>query len=148
IQRIQTLRELRLLGFRRLQADLRRRELLAAVDGPAEVSAAGKAARCQSGRDQRKETPRHCLLLRDLDATVLAPRRLVVTLRSWTLLAVAHDAQLTSRHATQLQRLLHRARATLAERNVVLAGAALVRVALEAHANARVRAQVLRPVVE
>src|ERR1043166_2451768 len=85
-------------------------------------------------------------LLHDLDAAVLLPGRFVVAHRRGPLFAVADDAELAGRHALELQGLLHRARAALAERDVVLARAALVGVAFEAHPGTRVLAQVLRPV--
>src|SRR5688572_8872770 len=64
-----------------------------------------------------------------LDAAILRVRRLVAPLHCRALLAVAHRGDLRLSHTLQHQRATHRLRATLAEADVVLARAALVRVA-------------------
>src|SRR5690606_34728947 len=79
----------------------------------------------------------------DLDATVALPAALVRLGADRTLLAVGDDGDLAGRAASALQRAGDGVAATLAEAQVVLAGAALVGIALEGHAGARAVTQVL-----
>src|SRR6185312_6910295 len=86
------------------------------------------------------------LLLRidDLDTTVLRPGRFIAARGGWALFAIAHRRELRIRRTLQQQRATHGLRAPLAETDVVLARAALVRVPFEAHLRARRRSEMLR----
>src|SRR5690606_9773477 len=79
----------------------------------------------------------------DLDATVALPAVLVGLGADRTLLAVGNDGDLAGRTASALQRAGYGIAAALAQAQVVLAGAALVGIALEGHAGARAVTQVL-----
>src|SRR6185312_6936322 len=86
------------------------------------------------------------LLLRidDLDTTVLRPGRFIAARGGWALFAIAHRRELRIRRTLQQQRATHGLRATLAETDVVLARAALVRMPFETHLGTRGRREMLR----
>src|SRR4051812_32348939 len=69
----------------------------------------------------------------EVHAAVGGPGGFVVAVHGRLVLTVAHGVQLPGGHAQVGQVLLHRRRAPVGELEVVLLGAALVRVALEHH---------------
>ena len=79
----------------------------------------------------------------DVGPTVLGPRGFVVAFGLGPLRAVAHRLDLAGLGAHQLELLGDDLRALVAERQVVLARAALVGIAFDADLRLRVRADVL-----
>src|SRR6185295_11553624 len=107
---------------------------------------AGRArARPPRRREERRARGGASILaaVKDVAAPVLGPRAFVVAVGLRLLLAEAHRLDLVLARAEQDQHFLHAVGAALAEADVVLAAAALVGVALDHHARARVLAQVL-----
>src|SRR5262245_16187472 len=86
------------------------------------------------------------LLLRvhDLDPSILRPGRFIAARGGRALFAIADRRELGIRRALQQQCATHGLRTALAEADVVLARAALVRVPFEAHLRARYRGEMLR----
>src|SRR6516164_6727820 len=90
------------------------------------------------------ELLRKLLQIHDLHPAILGPGGLVASGDGGPLGPVAHRGDLSVGRPLQEQRPAHRLRAPLAEADVVLARAALVRMAFEAHVDVRIGAQVFR----
>ena len=105
----------------------RRRGKRAAGHDAASVGRTRRATRPASPR----RPPRSLAGVDDVDAAVLGPRRFVVAFAARLFLAEADRLDLDLGGAQQHHQLLHRVGALLAQRDVVLARAALVGVALQ-----------------
>src|SRR6478735_6033444 len=105
---------------------------------------AAAANRSQEKRCVIRLITRYLLLVHEVGAAVLCPRRFVMTRGLRLFLAEAHGFHLRVRHAHQRQRTAHGFSTLLAECQVVLARAALVGIALDQHVALRMALQVLR----
>src|SRR5579864_7024368 len=113
---------------------------IAAKAVPATQAAA--ANRSQEKRSVIRLITRYLLLVHEVGAAVLRPRRFVMTVSLRLFLAEAHGFHLRIRHAHQRQRTANSFSTLLAECQVVFAGAALVGVALNQHVTLRVALQI------
>src|SRR3954454_16012945 len=108
---------------------------------PAGAPASSRAARARRGGRRVADVGGLLGLLRDVDdrhgAAVLGPGLLVVAGIDRTLGAVGDGQHPVRRHAQSLQVALHRRGAPLAQRDVVLARAALVAVAFDGDGDGR-----------
>src|ERR1700739_906267 len=115
---------------------------IAAKAVPATQAAA--ANRSQEKRCVIRLITRYLLLVHEVGAAVLCPRRFVMTGCLRLFLAEAHGFHLRVCYAHQRQRTAHSFSTLLTKRQVVLAGAAFVGVALDQDVTLRMALQVLR----
>src|SRR5207253_828461 len=110
-----------------------RRRASSSSKRPARAAGAARAAAHTSSEASRRAAA-GVLFTRVLDirAAVLCPRGLVVTLRLRLFLAIAHGLDASVAHAQDGHHLLDGLGAALAQREVVLAAAALVAIAFDA----------------
>src|SRR6202042_3085000 len=97
-----------------------------------------------SHRRRSSDMVRTSVQINDIDAAIAPPRLFGMPRDRRPLLAVADGSDLRIGHALQCQRPAYRLRAALAQTDVVFARAALVGIALQAHADRWVRDQIVR----